>query len=66
MPNRTEVMSPVVAVTTHMPSRNANAWMGVMSKMNGSISASVTDPPRPGRMPTTKPMAMPASISRRV
>src|SRR5687767_1688793 len=62
-PNRMDVMSPVVAVTAAMPSRNANASAALMVKMNGNISASVVGPPSPGRMPTTKPSAMPASIS---
>jgi len=55
-------MSPVVSVTTNMPSRKANASTGCIPKVNGSISASVTDPPNPGRIPTTNPMATPSSI----
>ena len=52
----------MVAVTTYMPSRKAKACTGSMAKVKGSISARLTEPPRPGRMPTAKPIAMPASI----
>jgi hypothetical protein len=65
-PKSTEVISPVVAVTTAMPRRNAKAWTGSISNVNGSISAKVTAPPRPGRIPTTNPIPTPRSISRRV
>jgi len=63
MPNRMDVMSPVVAVTASMPRRKANASIGVILKTNGSMSASVVGPPSPGRRPTTKPRTMPISIS---
>ena len=62
IPNRIEVMSPVVLVTAAIPRRNANASTGVILKTKGSMSASVVGPPRPGRMPTAKPIAMPISI----
>ena len=62
MPNRIDVMSPVVLVTAAIPSRNANASTGVIVKTKGSISASVVGPPRPGRIPTAKPMAIPISM----
>ena len=62
IPKRIDVMSPVVLVTAAIPRRNANASTGVILKMNGSMSASVVGPPRPGRMPTAKPMAMPISM----
>jgi hypothetical protein len=52
-------MSPVVDVTESIPSRKAKASSGFMSKTNGSISASVTRPPMPGRIPTAKPMRIP-------
>ena len=58
-PKSTEVMSPVVAVTALAPNRKANADVGSMLKVNGSISASATAPPRPGRIPTTNPIATP-------
>ena len=61
-PNSTEVMSPVVAVTAVMPSRKANASTAFILKTNGSISAIAVGPPSPGRMPTTKPTAMPTII----
>ena len=61
-PNKTEVMSPVVAVTAVMPSRKAKASTAFILKTNGSISAIAVGPPRPGRMPTTKPMAIPTII----
>jgi hypothetical protein len=60
-PKRIDVMSPVVAVTAVIPSRKENASTGLMVKMKGSIRASVTGPPRPGRIPTRKPIAIPAS-----
>jgi hypothetical protein len=66
MPNRIEVMSPVVAVTASMPRRKANASIGVILNTNGSMSARVVGPPSPGRRPTTKPSAMPISISPKV
>jgi hypothetical protein len=59
-------MSPVVAVTAVMPSRNAKASTGVILKMNGSINAIAVGPPRPGKMPTTKPMARPTHIRPKV
>ena len=59
-------MSPVVLVTANIPRRKANAWTGVILKTNGSMRARVVGPPRPGRMPTAKPMAMPISISPKV
>ena len=63
IPNRIDVMSPVVAVTASIPSRKANASIGVILNTNGSMRASVVGPPSPGRRPTTKPSAMPISIS---
>ena len=66
MPKRMEVMSPVVAVTADMPRRKEKASTASILKMNGSISANVTGPPRPGRMPTAKPITMPSSISVKV
>src|SRR5438128_1768214 len=62
MPKRIDVMSPVVLVTAAIPRRNANASTGFILKMNGSMSASVVGPPRPGRMPTAKPIRIPTSI----
>ena len=62
-PNRMEVMSPVVAVTASIPSRKAKADTGSMPNVNGSINASATTPPRPGRIPTVNPIAVPRSIS---
>ena len=59
-------MSPVVAVTADMPRRKANASTASILKMNGSISASVTGPPSPGRMPTAKPITMPSIMSVKV
>src|SRR6266508_4323376 len=66
IPGRIDVMSPVVAVTASIPRRKANASTGVILKTNGSMSASVVGPPRPGSSPTTKPSAMPISISPKV
>ena len=66
MPNSMDVMSPVVAVTADMPRRKANASTASILKMNGSISASVTGPPSPGRMPTAKPITMPSIMSVKV
>ena len=60
-PKRIEVMSPVVAVTAVIPRRKEKASTGVIWKIKGSIKARVTGPPRPGRIPTTKPMAIPTS-----
>ena len=62
MPNRIDVMSPVVLVTESMPRRNANASTGVILNTKGSMRASVVGPPRPGRIPTVNPMATPISI----
>ncbi len=62
MPNKMDVMSPVVAVTAEMPSRNAKASTACILKISGNIRARVTGPPSPGKMPTTKPMAIPMSI----
>nr|BAA23267.1 hypothetical protein [Nocardioides sp.] len=61
IPNSTEVRSPVVDVTTSMPRRKAKASIGCIANVNGSIRANVTGPPSPGRIPTTKPIATPAS-----
>ena len=60
MPNRMEVMSPVVAVTAIMPSRKENASTASILSWNAnpSMSAMVTGPPRPGSMPTAKPMSV--------
>jgi len=66
IPNRMDVMSPVVAVTADIPRRNANASTACILKINGSISARVTGPPRPGRMPTANPITMPSIISVKV
>src|SRR5205807_1591546 len=41
IPNRIDVMSPVVAVTASMPSRKANASIGVILNTQGSMRASV-------------------------
>ena len=60
-PKRIEVMSPVVAVTAVIPRRKEKASTGVIEKIKGSIRARVTGPPRPGRIPTMKPMAIPAN-----
>jgi hypothetical protein len=60
-PNRIEVMLPVVAVTAAIPRRKEKASTGDIEKIKGSIRASVTGPPRPGRIPTMKPMAIPAN-----
>jgi hypothetical protein len=65
-PNRTDVMSPVVAVTAVMPSKNAKASTADILKMNGNIKAMAVGPPRPGRIPTTKPTAMPIIIRLKV
>jgi hypothetical protein len=61
-PNRTEVMSPVVAATACIPRRKAKASAGDILKMNGNINAKVAAPPMPGRRPTAKPSAMPSII----
>src|SRR5262245_15461420 len=60
-PNRIEVMLPVVAVTAAIPRRKEKASTGLIWKIKGSIRARVTGPPRPGRIPTRKPMAIPAN-----
>ena len=65
-PNRIEVMSPVVPVTAYIPSRNANACTGSISKMNGSMRATAPGLPMPGRMPTMNPRKMPITINRNV
>jgi len=65
-PNRTEVMSPVVAVTAVIPNRKAKASTADILKMKGSIKAIAVGPPNPGRMPTTKPIAMPIHIKLKV
>jgi len=62
MPNSTEVMSPVVAVTACIPSRKANAEIASIGYTNGIIMASVAAPPSPGRMPTSRPTPMPTSM----
>ena len=41
----TDVMSPVVATTATIPSRNAKAWTGCMSNVKGSVTAGATRPP---------------------
>jgi hypothetical protein len=61
-PNRTEVISPVVAVTAVMPSKKAKASTADILNTNGSIKAMAVGPPRPGKIPTTKPMTMPIII----
>src|SRR5262245_27594775 len=66
MPNRMDVMSPVVFVTASIPSRNAKASTGFILNTKGSMRASVVGPPRPGRIPTAKPMATPISMSPKV
>src|SRR5262245_5099089 len=60
-PNRIDVMLPVVAVTAAIPRRKEKASTGDIGKMKGSIKARVTGPPMPGRIPTMKPMAIPAN-----
>jgi hypothetical protein len=65
-PNRTDVISPVVAVTAVIPRRKANAYTAFILKTNGSIKAIAVGPPKPGRMPTTKPTAMPIIIKLKV
>ena len=65
-PNNTEVISPVVAVTAVIPKRKANASTADILKMKGSINAIAVGPPSPGRMPTTKPIAMPIIIRLKV
>ncbi len=65
-PNKTEVMSPVVAVTAVIPKRKANASTADILKIKGSIRAIAVGPPSPGKMPTTKPMAMPMHIKLKV
>ena len=62
IPKRIEVMSPVVAVTAAIPSRKAKASTASILKINGSIRARVTGPPRPGKIPTTKPIRIPSII----
>ena len=58
----TDVISPVVDVTAVMPSRNAKASTALILKTNGNIKAIAVGPPKPGRIPTTNPIAMPTSI----
>jgi hypothetical protein len=60
------VISPVVAVTAVMPRRNAKASTADILKMNGNIKAIAVGPPRPGRMPTTNPTAIPMIIRLKV
>src|SRR5215208_2357703 len=55
-------MSPVVAATECMPSKNANASAGLILKTNGIINAKVAAPPIPGSKPTQNPRPMPRSI----
>ncbi len=45
-----------------MPSRKAKASTAFILNTNGSMSAIAVGPPRPGKIPTTKPIAMPTSI----
>ena len=52
----------MVAVTADMPKRKAKASTGVILKMKGSIKARAVGPPRPGRIPTQNPTAMPIII----
>ena len=61
-PNKTDVISPVVAVTAVMPSKKAKASTADILNTNGSIKAIAVGPPRPGKIPTTKPMMMPIII----
>ena len=56
----------MVAVTADMPNRKAKASTASILKMNGSISASVTGPPSPGRIPTANPITMPSIMSVKV
>src|SRR4026207_349417 len=60
-PKRIEVMSPAVAVPAVLPRRKEKGSTGLIVKIKGSIRARVTGPPRPGRIPTEKPMAIPAN-----
>jgi len=66
IPKSIEVISPVVAVTAAIPSRKEKASTASILKINGSIRASVTGPPRPGRMPTAKPIEIPISMKKKV
>ncbi len=59
-------MSPVVAVTACIPSRKANAEIASIGYTNGSIIESVAAPPSPGRIPTTRPTAIPTSMMPKV
>src|SRR5206468_5226799 len=65
-PKSTEVISPVVAVTAVIPRRNAKASTADILNTKGSISAIAVGPPRPGKMPTTKPITMPIIITLKV
>ena len=49
IPNRIDVMSPVVLVTASMPSRKANASTGVIRRTKGSMRASVVGPAETGK-----------------
>jgi hypothetical protein len=62
MPNRIDVMSPVVETTDAMPRRKAKACTGGIVKINGNIKTRAVPLPKPGNMPTTNPMAIPISI----
>ena len=55
-------MSPVVAATECIPSRNAKASTGLILNTKGIIRARVAAPPIPGSRPTTNPRAMPTII----
>ena len=56
-----EAMLSLVDVTAYMPSSSANAGTGSIPKVNGSISASPTAPPRPGTAPIHSPRKTPRS-----
>ncbi len=56
----------MVAVTAVIPRRNANASTADILNTKGSMRAMAVGPPRPGKMPTTKPITMPIIITLKV
>ena len=64
--NRIDVMSPVVAVTAEHPQEEGERLDRRHLEHERQHERQVVGPPSPGRSPTTKPRAMPISISPKV
>ena len=55
----------VIFLDIKMPNMDGNEVFDIL-KMKGSIKAMAVGPPRPGKMPTTKPTAIPIIIRLKV